>query len=71
MVKQIHGFSHALQVRFASSAGVQNLPGKNAGREVVLQGNFVEELEGLLVGEYGLKKECITVNNRLNKKKKH
>lgn len=32
LVKQIHGFSHLLQVKFASSATVQNLPGKNAGK---------------------------------------
>ena len=47
VVKQIHGFAHQLQVKFASSATVQNLPGKGAGREVVIQGNFVEELEGM------------------------
>jgi len=44
IVKQIHGFSHTLQVKFASSSNVQNLPGKNAGREIVIQGNFVDEL---------------------------
>jgi hypothetical protein len=32
LVKQIHGFAHQLQVKFASSATVQNLPGKNAGK---------------------------------------
>jgi hypothetical protein len=32
LVKQIHGFAHLLQVKFASSASVQNLPGKNAGK---------------------------------------
>ena len=32
IVKQIHGFAHQLQLKFASSATVQNLPGKNAGR---------------------------------------
>jgi hypothetical protein len=31
-VKQIHGFSNTLQLKFASSANVQNLPGKNAGK---------------------------------------
>ena len=71
VVRQVHGFAHYLQVKFASSCAVQNLPGKNAGKEVVLQGNFVEELEALLVGEYGLKKECVSINNKLGKKKKH
>ena len=32
VVKQIHGFAHHLQVKFASSATVQNLPGKGAGK---------------------------------------
>ena len=57
-------------MKFASSATVQNLPGKGAGREVVVQGNFVEELEGMFMLEYGIKKECITTSNKLGKKKK-
>jgi hypothetical protein len=44
LVKQIHGFAHLLQLKFASSANVQNLPGKNAGKEILIQGNFVDEL---------------------------
>lgn len=44
IVKQIHGFAHELQLKFASNATVQNLPGKNAGREIVIQGNFADEL---------------------------
>lgn len=71
MVRQIHGFSHFLQVKFASSSTVQNLPGKNAGKEVVVQGNFVDELESMFTMEYGLKKECISIQNKLGKKKKH
>ena len=70
MVKQIHGFAHQLQVKFASSATVQNLPGKNAGREVVIQGNFVDELEGMFMSDYNIKKECITIQNKLGRKKK-
>ena len=70
VVKQIHGFAHQLQVKFASSATVQNLPGKNAGREVVIQGNFVDELEGMFMSDYSIKKECITIQNKLGKKKK-
>ena len=70
VVKQIHGFAHQLQVKFASSATVQNLPGKNAGREVVIQGNFVDELEGMFISDYNIKKECITIQNKLGKKKK-
>lgn len=71
VVKQIHGFSHTLQVKFASSCSVQNLPGKNAGREIVIQGTFVDELESLLTSEYGLRKEYITIQNKLGKKKKN
>lgn len=70
IVKQIHGFAHHLQVKFASSSTVQNLPGKNAGKEVVIQGNFVDELEGLFQSEYNIKRECITIQNKLGKKKK-
>jgi translation initiation factor 1 (eIF-1/SUI1) len=71
VVKQIHGFAHQLQLKFASSATVQNLPGKNAGREIVIQGSFVEELEALLMTEFDIKKDCITTVNKLGKKKKH
>ena len=70
MVKQIHGFAQQLQVKFACSATVQNLPGKNAGREVQLQGNFLEEVESLLMQEYGVSKEHISTVNKLGKKKK-
>ena len=70
LVKQIHGFAHQLQVKFASSATVQNLPGKNAGREVQLQGNFLEEVENLLVNEYGVNKDFIATQNKLGRKKK-
>ena len=44
VVRQIHGFSHYLQLKFASSSTVQNLPGKNAGREIIVQGNFADDL---------------------------
>ena len=57
-------------MKFASSATVQNLPGKGAGREVVIQGHFVEELEAMFMTDFGIKKECITTNNKLGKKKK-
>jgi translation initiation factor 1 (eIF-1/SUI1) len=49
LVKQIHGLAQNLQIKFASSCTVQNLPGKNAGKEILLQGNFIEELESLLI----------------------
>ena len=29
---QIHGFANTLQLKFACSVNVQNLPGKNAGK---------------------------------------
>lgn len=70
-MKQIHGFAHQLQVKFASSATVQNLPGKNAGKEIVVQGNFVDELEALFNAEFGIKKDYITIQNKLGKKKKN
>ena len=70
IVKQIHGFAHQLQLKFASSATVQNLPGKNAGREIVIQGNFADDLEAMLIEEYGLRKDYVSVQNKLDKKKK-
>lgn len=71
VVKQIHGFAHQLQLKFASSATVQNLPGKNAGREIVIQGNFADELETFMQTEFGLRKDYITLQNKLGKKKKN
>jgi translation initiation factor 1 (eIF-1/SUI1) len=71
LVKQIHGFAHQLQVKFASSSNVLNLPGKNAGKEIVIQGNFVDELEALFMAEFGIKKDYITIQNKLGKKKKN
>ena len=70
LVKQIHGFAHSLQIKFASSSTVQNLPGRNAGREIVIQGNFLEEVESLLVDEYEVDRQHITTHNKLGKKKK-
>lgn len=47
------------------------MPGKNAGKEIVVQGNFVDELEALFTAEFGIKKEHITIQNKLGKKKKN
>lgn len=70
VVKMIHGFAGSLQVKYASSATVQNLPGKNAGKEILVQGNFIDELEAYFVGELGIRKEYMTLQNKLGNKKK-
>ncbi len=53
-----------------SSGTVQNLPWKNLRKEVVVQGNFADELEALLTDEYGLRKDYVSIQNKLDKKKK-
>jgi hypothetical protein len=37
----------------------------------VIQGNFVDELETILTTEFAIKKEYITIQNKLGKKKKN
>jgi hypothetical protein len=37
---------------------------------VVVQGNFADELEALLTDEYGLRKDYVSIQNKLDKKKK-
>ena len=41
---QIHGLANILQTKFACSVNVQNLPGKNAGKEIIVHGAFLDEL---------------------------
>lgn len=39
-------------------------------QEIIAHGNFLIELEEMFTGEYGLKAEHITTQNKLDKKKK-
>lgn len=59
-----------LKEKFACSVNVQNLPGKNAGKEVIVHGHFINELEEMFVEEYKINEEYITSQNKLDKKKK-
>eukprot|EP01016_Furgasonia_blochmanni_P000252 TRINITY_DN1001_c0_g1_i1.p1 TRINITY_DN1001_c0_g1~~TRINITY_DN1001_c0_g1_i1.p1 ORF type:complete len:729 (-),score=327.94 TRINITY_DN1001_c0_g1_i1:179-2275(-) len=58
------------QVRFACSVSTHDLPGKNAGREVVVHGNFLNELIDFFTGECKIDSKHITSVNKLDKKKK-
>ena len=68
--RQIHGLANMFQQKFACSVNVQNLPGKNAGKEIVLHGTFLDQLEEFFTMEHGVKKGWITTVNKLDKKKK-
>lgn len=68
---QIHGFANTLQTKFACSVNVQNLPGKNAGKEIVVHGAFLDELEDMFTEEHELPNKFITTLNKLDKKKKN
>jgi len=39
---QINGFAHTLQLKFACSVNIHNLPGKNAGKEIIIHGTFLD-----------------------------
>jgi hypothetical protein len=67
---QINGFAHTLQTKFACSVNVQNLPGKNAGKEIIVHGAFLDELEEMFATEYELPSKFISTLNKLDKKKK-
>ena len=58
------------QQKYACSVNVLNLPGKNAGKEMVLHGTFLDQLEEFFTMEHGVKKNHITTVNKLDKKKK-
>lgn len=68
--EQINGFANFLKQKFACSVNVQNLPGKNAGKEIIAHGNFINELEELFTEEYKIHEDYITSQNKLDKKKK-
>ena len=47
-------FAHDVQVHMACSSSVSPLPGKNQGREVSIQGNQINYISSLLIGNYHL-----------------
>lgn len=68
--EQIHGFANFLKEKFACSVNVGNLPGKNAGKEIVAHGNFINQLQDLFKEEHKIKQNYISTLNKLDKKKK-
>ncbi len=40
----MYGFSNLLQQKFACSINLQNLPGKNAGKEMIIHGAFLDQM---------------------------
>lgn len=40
----MYGFANMLQQKFACSVNLQNLPGKNAGKEMIVHGAFLDQL---------------------------
>eukprot|EP01017_Pseudomicrothorax_dubius_P039988 TRINITY_DN6206_c0_g1_i1.p1 TRINITY_DN6206_c0_g1~~TRINITY_DN6206_c0_g1_i1.p1 ORF type:complete len:359 (-),score=135.95 TRINITY_DN6206_c0_g1_i1:197-1273(-) len=62
--------SKEFQTRFASSVSTHELPGKSAGKELVVQGNFLQDLLDYFVGECKIEAKYITSQNKLEKKKK-
>jgi hypothetical protein len=47
------------------------LPGKNAGKEIIVHGAFLEDLEEMFTAEYELPNKFIFTQNKLDKKKKN
>lgn len=60
-----------LQQKFNCSVSAHNLPKKGAGKELMIQGNFLDEVVEMLTEDYKIKKEYITTTNKLDKKKKN
>lgn len=50
---------------------MHNLPKKGAGKELMIQGTFIDELQEMLSEDYRIKKEYISTKNKLDKKKKN
>jgi hypothetical protein len=47
------------------------LPGKNAGKEIIVHGAFLDELEDMFTEEYELPNKFISSQNKFDKKKKN
>lgn len=58
-------FANKLKQKFACSVNVQNLPGKNAGKEIIAHGSFIGELEEIFTEEYKINAEYIKTQNKL------
>lgn len=58
-------FSTALQKKYNTSASVGDLPGKNeTGKEILVQGNLLQEILGFLETKYGITQAYIDTVNK-------
>lgn len=62
--------SSSLQLKFACSVSTHDLPGKNAGKELIVHGNFLNEMIDMLADEFKIDRKYITSQNKLEKKHK-
>ncbi|XP_033101081.1 eukaryotic translation initiation factor 2D-like isoform X2 [Anneissia japonica] len=63
-------FSHEVQVGVATSTSVSSLPGKNAGVQVLVQGNKMDYIASLLIDKYGLPRKYISGIEKASKSAK-
>lgn len=57
------------QNKFATASAVADLPGKNQGKEISIQGTFIDEVQDFLIQEMGIPEDLIKLNNKIEKKK--
>jgi len=69
--QQTANFIQLLQQKFNSSVSSHNLQKKSGGKELSIQGHFLDEVITMLVDEFKIKREYITSTNKLDKKKKN
>lgn len=69
--QQIGNLVQLLQHKFNSSVSVHNVAKKGGGKEVMIQGTFIDEVADMLTEDYKIKKEFISMTNKLDKKKKN
>lgn len=69
--QQTANFISLLQQKFNSSVSAHNLQRKAGGKELSIQGHFLDEVVAMLVDDFKIRKEYITTTNKLDKKKKN
>jgi hypothetical protein len=69
--QQTTNFISLLQQKFNSNVSAHNLQRKAGGKELSIQGHFLDEVVALLVDDFKIRKEYITTTNKLDKKKKN
>lgn len=69
--QQTTNFISLLQQKFNTSVSAHNLQKKAGGKELSIQGHFLDEVVSMLVDDFKIRKEYITTTNKLDKKKKN